>query len=120
MAFMPPSYRIPDPLPRASSDVQNNATIAEMQAQLARQYLMIQTLCHILLAKGVVEEKELTEWMSYVDKFDGTEDGKLRESKAPHTCPKCQRVNSPRAVKCQYCGEELPVVFLEKDRTKGK
>ena len=118
MSFGTGAFKLPTPPNRPGSSGEGipNSTLADLQSQVARQNLMIQTLCRILLAKGVVEEKELQEWMSYVDKLDGVEDGRLRESKAPRECPSCRRMNAPKAVKCQYCGVEFPPIFLEPEK----
>jgi hypothetical protein len=104
----PDDFKIP-----ATPEVSRGAGVADLQAQVARQYLMIQTLCRILIAKGVLSEDELNEWMNYVDGLDGVVDGKLRESRLPRECSACRRMNPPRAVKCQYCGHEFPAAFLE-------
>lgn len=91
----------------------NNATIADLQAQVERLHLQLQTLARVLIAKGVLVEEELGEWLKYVDQLDGRMDGKLREGKSPKACPGCRRMNPPRAAKCQYCGNEFPPTFLE-------
>jgi hypothetical protein len=101
----------------ASSTTQNlrqSSTIMELQASLERQNLMVQTLARLLIAKGIVSEEELDQWMAYVDGLDGAVDGKLRKGRVPRACPDCNRMNPPNAVKCQYCSTDLPVGFLEK------
>lgn len=89
-----------------------NASIIELQQAVERQNLLIQTLCKILVAKGLVLEDELNEWMRYVDGLDGNVDGRLRDKKAPLACPSCKRMNPSKAAKCQYCGTELQGQFL--------
>ncbi|MFO1519712.1 MAG: hypothetical protein U1F57_08650 [bacterium] len=43
--------------------------------------------------------------MTEIDLQDGKLDGKLKRK--PLECKKCQRVVSPRYVKCPYCGEAV-------------
>lgn len=100
--------------PRSSSSQQHGATTQELQKQLDRQNLMIQTMARLLMAKGVVQEEELNEWFRYVDGLDGAVDGKLRASKAPKACPNCNRMNPPTATRCQYCAAEMNADFLDK------
>lgn len=87
--------------------------ITELQSQVARLHMQVQTLARLLIAKGVMEEAELDEWMTYVDSLDGVADGRLKMTKAPRICESCKRTNSPNAVSCQWCGAEMPVVFLD-------
>lgn len=88
-------------------------SVTELQAQIARLHMQVQTLARLLIAKGVMEESELDEWMVYVDNLDGVADGRLKMTKAPRICESCRRTNSPNAVTCQWCGAEMPVVFLD-------
>lgn len=90
----------------------STATVADLQTQVYRQHMIIQALCHLLIAKGVMDEKELNEWASYVDKLDGREDGQLREIRQPRTCSSCKRVSAPTATACQYCGKTLQTSVL--------
>lgn len=85
----------------------------ELRSECARLHMQVQTLARLLIAKGVMEEAELDEWMDYVDSLDGVADGRLRVTKAPKMCPSCNRANGPTAVSCQWCGEDLPTPFLD-------
>lgn len=101
-----------------SPKAEATSAVLELQDKVGRLNLMVQTLARLLLAKGVIKEEELQEWMKYVDNLDGVTDGKLRESKAPRECPKCKRMSQPRAGKCQYCGQEFDLVYLDhQDKT---
>ncbi len=104
-----------EPTRTSGPDLQQATTIQELQDALERQRLLLQTLCRILVEKGVVQKDELNEWIQYMDGLDGTMDGKLKETKAPKACPSCQRMNPKRAPKCVYCGENLPVAILHDD-----
>jgi len=88
------------------------AALMELERIIQRQGLMIETLSRLLLAKGVVQEAELDQWMDYVDGLDGATDGRLRARKVPLTCPSCNRNNPPTLTKCMYCGKEFPAKFL--------
>lgn len=96
-------------------NLQGGGGLPELRVKVERQNLLIQTLCRILIEKGVIQEEELQEWLAYVDSLDGREDGKLSHSKAPIQCRSCKRINGASLIKCQYCGETLPVDFLTKD-----
>ena len=87
-----------------------NAGIDQLQARLDRATLLLQSLLMILMEKKVIHEDELREWVRYVDEFDGSVDGRLKEDKSPVACPKCSRKNPRTAATCQYCG-----VALEQD-----
>lgn len=86
--------------------------VADLQARLERQQLLVQTLLMILLEKKVIHDDEYKEWLDYVDGLDGVKDGKLREDRRPVDCPNCQRKNPPRANHCQYCGTRLDSDYL--------
>ena len=102
-----------DPPLRSNRDAGGN--VQELTLRLDRMHLMVQTLSRLLVAKGLVTEEELNEWMRYVDSLDGNVDGKLRSSRAPVACSHCKRMNPPTAPKCQYCGGELPSEFLDRN-----
>ncbi|MCC5877996.1 MAG: hypothetical protein JJU11_17395 [Candidatus Sumerlaeia bacterium] len=91
----------------------SESTIMELRSECARLHMQVQTLARLLIAKGVMEEAELDEWMSYVDSLDGVADGRLRVTRAPKMCPSCNRANGPTAASCQWCGHELPMPFLD-------
>lgn len=103
-----------DPPVRSSSSQTQSAPIQELQLRVERLHLMIQTMSRLLIAKGIMEEQELNEWMRYVDSLDGKVDGKLRPGRQPTACPQCKRMNPPTAGKCQYCGAEMPSSFIDK------
>ena len=98
------------PLPKTQSE---NAAIPEMQAEIARLHLLVQTLAHLLIAKGVVQNDELDMWLEYVDKLDGRLDGKSAPIRAPMMCKSCNRANPSRSATCQWCGEPLPRSFVD-------
>lgn len=100
----------PPPSQRPSADTLNSQ-LQEMQKRLERMNLMLQTLSRLLVAKGIVAETELNEWMAYVDSSDGKTDGRLKEITAPRTCLKCRRISPPTAPACQYCSEPFSTVF---------
>ncbi len=104
-----------DSPPMSGGSQQHNSTIVELQAQVESLSLQVQTLSRLLVEKGLVTEKELNEWLRYIDGLDGRVDGKLREKKTPKSCHQCQRINPSKAVKCQYCGAELANEFLVKE-----
>lgn len=54
------------------------ATIARLEGELARQKLAVTALTRFLIAKGVVSESELQEFIHDVDFEDGVVDGKLK------------------------------------------
>ena len=107
-----------DPIvPRSSSESPSSLAarqaVDELAAQVDRQNLLLQTLLRLLLEKGVIQEQEFKEWIAYVDGLDGKVDGKLQKEKGIKNCPSCGRVSAVDAVKCQYCGAEYPVEFIE-------
>lgn len=54
------------------------ATIARLEGELARQKLAITALTRFLIAKNLVSESELQEFIHDVDFEDGVVDGKLK------------------------------------------
>jgi len=96
-----------------SSAKEPDSNVVELRSQIARLHMQVQTLARLLIAKGVMDEKELDEWMNYVDSLDGVADGRLRIARKPQTCPSCNRANPPQAAKCQWCGEGLTSGFLD-------
>ena len=107
-----------DPIvPRSSSaspsSLEARQAVDELSARLDRQNLLLQTLLRLLLEKGVIQEEEFKQWIAYVDALDGKADGKLQKEKGIKNCPVCGRVSQMDATKCQYCGAEYPVEFLE-------
>ncbi len=98
----------------SSVDTQTRSSVQELNVRIEKQDLIIQTLLMLLLEKKVIHEDEFRDWLIYVDELDGVRDGRVRANKAPTACPKCSRNNSPGAVKCQYCGEELEQEFLSR------
>lgn len=100
-----------EPIARSTPPIDRSG-IAELEKLVARQGLLIETLARLLMAKGVVQEGELDQWMEYVDQLDGVADGKLKARKTPHVCPSCRRANPPHLAKCMYCSSEFPQKFL--------
>ncbi|MGC4015916.1 MAG: hypothetical protein QM755_15535 [Luteolibacter sp.] len=61
---------------RAAGD--QTAKIAQLEGELARQKLAVTALTRFLIAKGLVSETELQEFIHDVDFEDGVVDGKLK------------------------------------------
>lgn len=95
-----------------TADPSLRTSVQDLERMVERQALLIQTLLMLMLEKKVVHEDEFREWLAYVDELDGVRDGRVREEKAPVSCPKCRRNNPRTAAKCQYCGEEFTPEFL--------
>lgn len=110
-----PSTRLTD---RAGPRAGQGANVEELEARLDRQHLVIQTLLHLLIQKGIIQEQEFKNWMDYVDGFDGQRDGRLRRDQAPTACPRCGRKSPRTAPRCIFCGTEFPAEFLARDRSK--
>ncbi|MBI3736192.1 hypothetical protein HY256_06735, partial [Candidatus Sumerlaeota bacterium] len=87
--------------------------VDELAVRVERQNLLLQTLLRLLLEKGVIHEDEFKKWISYVDALDGKTDGKLQKEKGIKNCPACGRVSQADAAKCQYCGADYPVEFID-------
>ncbi|MEP4079524.1 hypothetical protein [Haloferula sp.] len=51
--------------------------ILNLQAELSRQKLAIQALSRFLVAKGIIQQDELDDFISEVDAEDGELDGKM-------------------------------------------
>jgi hypothetical protein len=101
--------------PRPASVVNQNqerSSTVELERLVARQGLLIETLARLLMAKGVVQEDELNQWLEYVDGLDGQADGRLKARKGAKACAKCQRMNPAALPKCMYCSEPFPPRFL--------
>lgn len=93
--------------------------ILDLQHKVERQHLFIQTLLRLLIEKGIVQESEFREWLSFVDGFDGLLDGKLKPDAAPKSCPSCGRKSPATYPRCQYCSTDFPLDVLETDRRSG-
>lgn len=118
-SFLPPPRRTPDsPVPQTVNSG-DRAMVQELEARVARQNLIIQTLCRILMEKGVVTDQEWNEWLTYMDGLDGRVDGKLTEPRGPRQCEKCMRMSSPKATACQYCGADFQTDLLHPDPNRG-
>jgi hypothetical protein len=98
--------------PRGVSEVTISDYLA-LEERVDRQALLIQALVRLLLKKGAVTADEMKEWMEHVDMLDGAHDGKFRPAVGAVRCPSCDRVSRSSALKCQYCGAELPAQKLE-------
>jgi ribosomal protein L40E len=96
-----------------------STTLDQLQFQIDRQHLVIQTLLIMLLEKGVMTEQELNEWIDYVDGLDGRRDGRLKADVSPITCSSCGRKNSPNAGHCQYCGHDFDLRIVDPRHKKG-
>lgn len=99
--------------PTQNTTRETDSVIVDLRHQCARLHMQVQTLARLLIAKGVMEESELDEWMSYVDSLDGVADGKLRPTTTRKMCPSCNRANVSTAATCQWCGHELNTGFLD-------
>lgn len=93
--------------------------ISELQHKVERQHLFIQTLLRLLMEKGLIQENEFREWLTFVDGFDGHVDGKLKPDTAPQLCSSCARKSPASYPRCQYCGAEFAMAVLETDRRKS-
>lgn len=104
-----------DPLPRAAEASLATAAgaVAELEGRVARQALLLQALCRLLISKNLMTEEEFRAWTEYIDKADGREDGRLRETRRPLECPRCRRMSPPKSPACQYCGEKYPLDLLD-------
>lgn len=99
-----------------SKAAHQNASVADLEARVDRQALIIQTLLMILLEKKVIHDDEFREWLGYVDGMDGAADGRLREDRSPRACPSCTRMNRFGSAKCQYCGAEMEFDYIQHRR----
>jgi hypothetical protein len=95
----------PDPSAQSSVD--------DLRHIIDRQNLVLQTLLVLMIEKGLIQESEFDEWLKHHDGLDGHKDGKLRPSASPRHCSKCDRMNSPTAVKCTYCDAEFQNLYLD-------
>lgn len=86
----------------------------DVQHRVERMNLLLQTLLHIMVEKGLIQEDEFKEWMDYVDGFDGRADGRLEHEIGFTECPGCSRRCPRRASRCLYCGQKFPSEFLAK------
>ncbi len=102
----------------SGADSSRTGNIAELEHRIAQLHLQVQTLARLLVAKGAVSERELDEWMEFVDEMDGRRDGKLAQARSPKNCPGCGRMNPVKAVRCLYCDIDLPrTKFLQEADT---
>ena len=91
---------------RQSADAQ--LSVALLEDEIARQALVIQTLLVICEKKGLFNEAEFRQALETLDLSDGVRNGKVKKAKTPLPCPQCSKKNSYKALKCIYCGTELP------------
>jgi hypothetical protein len=91
-----------------SSGRVERTALRDLEDQVARQKLYIQTLLRLLLEKGVIRRDEFGEWLDYVDSLDGRADGKLGKDARSKSCSRCRRVSPVQARRCQYCDTEFP------------
>jgi len=79
---------------------------------VARQALVIQTLVTICEEKGVFSRSDFLQLMEKIDMLDGKRDGKLAPPKGRRACEGCGKPNTTTALKCMYCGHEMPHTVL--------
>lgn len=82
--------------------------VADLKTRVEQQNLLLQTLLRVLLAKGTIEKQEFARWMEQVDELDGVRDGRLGKERGTKQCPACNRTNTLKAMRCQYCGADFP------------
>lgn len=61
----------------SASIVSSSAQIAALREELGRQKLAVEALSRFLVSRGIVDERELDEFIQDVDAEDGAVDGKL-------------------------------------------
>ncbi len=86
-------------------------SVREMDDELARHALVLQTLLRICERKGLFKDPEFIQLLEQVDMEDGVRDGKRRRAKGPKTCPDCGKNARSTAMTCIYCGAEFPAEF---------
>lgn len=83
-------------------------SVRELDDELARHALVLQTLLRICERKGLFKDPEFIQLLEQVDMEDGVRDGKRKRAKGPKTCPDCGKNARPTAMTCIYCGAEFP------------
>lgn len=73
-----------------------------------RVALMLRSIVTLCERKGLFTEEEFRQIVDEIDFSDGKRDGKLTETVQPIACPQCGKVNAHKALKCMYCGQDLP------------
>jgi hypothetical protein len=90
---------------QAASDRRMTETIAaDLERRLDKLTLISMAMWSFLKEKSKLTEEDLLERVKTIDLMDGSADGKLKRQIAQ--CPSCNRVMSPRHMKCLYCGGE--------------
>lgn len=84
------------------TNFQVNVEIARLESKIDNLALICEALVQILVERGGVTEREITEKITEIDLRDGLADGKF--SGNPTRCPTCDRVAHTRQRTCMYCG----------------
>ena len=82
-------------------------TVRQLEQDLGRSMLVIQTLLRICQEKGMFNKQEFMAKLQQIDIEDGKLDGKLARSRAPLVCTHCGKTNNHSATSCMYCGGVL-------------
>ena len=76
--------------------------------QVLRYGLVLQALVRVGERKGLFTKQELIAEIESIDAEDGKRTGKINERREPKKCPACGKNSAASALKCLYCGAELP------------
>lgn len=79
--------------------------IAELEMRFNRLALVTHSLWDLLKDRHGYTEEELRDWVTLTDLKDGQLDGRVRLTRPPQNCLKCNRVVSRAFSRCMYCGE---------------
>ncbi|GIK53363.1 MAG: hypothetical protein HUU03_06150 [Planctomycetaceae bacterium] len=79
-----------------------------LEDMLARHALVLKTLLSFCEKRGLFNEPEFLRMMEEVDLSDGIRDGRYKPGAEPKRCAACGRANQRTAIRCMYCGEDIP------------
>lgn len=79
-------------------------TVRQLEQDMGRALLVIQTLLRICQEKGLFQRDEFLARLHQIDLEDGKLDGRLKRERAPLYCPHCGKTNNHAATTCMYCG----------------
>jgi hypothetical protein len=91
---------------RKATDFQERVRFLE--DRLDRMLLQNMAMWSLLRDTMGLTDQDLVARVQEIDLQDGVADGKVTRT-APTTCPRCQRMFSPRHQRCLYCGHEAAV-----------
>lgn len=89
------------------------ACLEEVEIRQARQALLLEALCELLEAAGLVTPAQLTARLEQIDLRDGRADGRHGHS-ASTRCGECGRVSSGVRNRCLYCGSGDLQAWMER------